>query len=125
MELIIFCVTITSIMAIMLVGIGVILGRMDKDDNQGQCGADNHSNDLSDDRVWDRSSNDGCNQQMDAEEVINGLQNLRMSASRSEKEYLDHAMVCVNQVARIEKYIKEHEDEIWGYIKSSETGGRI
>ena len=125
MEVIILCVTITSIMAIMLVGIGVTLARMDKDDNHRQCGADNHSNDLSDDRSRDWSSNDGCPEQMDAEEVINGLQNLRMSASRTEKEYLDRAMVCVNQVARIEKYIKEHEDEIWGYIKSSETGGRI
>ena len=113
------------IMAVLLVGIGVALGRMDKDDNRGQCGADNHSNDMSDDRSRDRSSNDGCLEQMDAEEVINGLQNLRMAASRTEKEYLDHAMVCVDQVARIEKYIKEHEDEIWGYFKSSETGGRI
>lgn len=112
MEVIILCVTITSIMAIMLVGIGVSLGRMDKDDNQRQCGADNHSNDMSDDRVWDRSSNDGCPEQMDAEEVISTLQTIRVGASQTEKEALDYACECIYIRDRLLKYINEVKNNV-------------
>lgn len=112
MEVIILCVTITSIMAIMLVGIGVSLARMDKDDCKRQCGADNHSNDMSDDRSRDRSSNDGCNQQMDAEEVINTIQTIRVGASQTEKEALDYACECIYIRDRLLKYINEVKNNV-------------
>lgn len=98
MEVIILCTTITMIMAVLLVGIGVALARMDKDDCKRQCRADNHSNDLSDDRVWDRSSNDGCPEQMDAEEVINILGTLRLGSGRAEREAIDYATACIQEV---------------------------
>ena len=98
MEVIIFCVTITMIMAIMLVGIGVSLARMDKDDCKRQCRADNHSNDMFDDRSRDRSSNDGCPEQMDAEEVISILETLRLGSGRTEREAIDYATACIREV---------------------------
>ena len=49
------------------------------------------------------------NKQMDAEEVINGLQNLRMSLSWHEKEYLDYACGCVYKVDVLTKFIEQYE----------------
>lgn len=112
MEVIILCVTITSIMAIMLVGIGVSLARMDKDDNQGQHGADSDINGLSDDRSRDRSSNDGCNQQMDPEGIISTLQTIRVGASQTEKEALDYACECIYIRDRLLKYINEVKNNV-------------
>lgn len=45
----------------------------------------------------------------DAEEVINGLQNLRMSLSWHEKEYLDYACECVYKVDVLTKLIEQYE----------------
>ena len=59
------------------------------------------SDDDSDIRVYvpsrdrDRSGDNGDIESMDAEEVINGLQNIRMALSRNEKEYLDYACECI------------------------------
>ncbi|MBQ1296181.1 MAG: hypothetical protein IIY21_19195 [Clostridiales bacterium] len=45
--------------------------------------------------------------QFDAEEVVNGLQTVRMALSRCEKEYLDYACECVLIVDKLQKMIEE------------------
>ena len=52
-------------------------------------------------RDRDRGRRDRCPEQVDAEEVVNGLQALRMALSPAEKEYLDYACECVLIVERI------------------------
>ena len=74
-----------------------------------------HDNDT-DTRVYipsrdrDRSGNNGRDEQMehkDAEEVINGLQTLRMALSQKEKEYLDYALKCVQTIQRLQRMVDE------------------
>ncbi len=87
-------------MAVLFVGIGVCIGRLDKGE------LDRHRDLDSDISIGDgnRVSDNGCDKQMDAEEVINGLQDLRMALSYKEKEYLDYACECVEKVANLERY---------------------
>ena len=42
---------------------------------------------------------------MDAEEVVIGLQTVRMPLSRCEKEYLDYACECVLRIDKLQKMI--------------------
>ena len=91
MEINIFCITLSLIMAVILVGIGVQLGRCDK----GESNGDTDTRVCVPDGDRDRGSNNGRNKRMEAEEVINGLQIIRMAASRQEKEYIDYACECV------------------------------
>ena len=71
---------------------GVIIGDM-LDERE-------HDND-NDMRVYvpsrdrNRSGYHGCDQFFDAEEVVNGLQTVRMALSQREKEYLDYACESV------------------------------
>lgn len=85
------CLTVGALIVFASIGIGVAYGRADK----GQL------NDDSDIRIYipcrdrNRCGNNGSNKRMETEEVINGLQIIRMAASRQEKEYIDYACECV------------------------------
>lgn len=65
------------------------------------CVVEGKSDDDSSVRVYvhsrnrDRSGDNRRDEHVDAEEVINGLQNIRMALSRNEREYLDYACECV------------------------------
>jgi len=59
--------------------------------------------------VRDRSGDNSESVRMDAEEVINGLQDLRMSLSSQEKNYLDYACDCVYKVDVLTKMVEEFE----------------
>lgn len=71
--------------------VGVMIGGMVKRE---------HDND-SDTRIYtpsrnrNRSGDNRRDERMDAEEVINGLQTIRMALSKNEREYLDYACECV------------------------------
>lgn len=43
----------------------------------------------------------------DAEEVVIGLQTIRMPLSRCEKEYLDYACDCVRIIGELQKIIEK------------------
>lgn len=45
------------------------------------------------------------NSAMDAEEVISGLQSIRIPLSRQEQEYIDYACKCVEKVERVYAFI--------------------
>ena len=101
MEIIAVCATIGLLIGFALIGVGVIIGGMDKRKLNGT----NNDDDCISIGDGDRVSDNGFDKQMDAEEVINGLQYLRMSLSPKEKEYLDYACECVEKIERLNKYI--------------------
>ena len=86
MEINIFCITLTAIMAVLLVGIGVQLGRSDS----------RQLNDDSDIRIYipnrhrDRSSDHGHTERIDPEEVTNILYLFRIGATSREKQVIDY-----------------------------------
>jgi hypothetical protein len=88
MEINIFYITLTAIMAVLLVGIGVQIGRNDKGESNGDT--DNRVCVPDGDR--DRSGNNGRNKRMEAEEITSVLSVLRMGASAHEKEVIDYLM---------------------------------
>ena len=92
MEMLGFGILGGVLMCIIFFGAGVICGERD---NQGQSGDDTDNSLHTDGRDRDRSGYHGCDQFYDAEEVVNGLQDLRMALSRKEKEYLDYACESV------------------------------
>lgn len=83
------------ITTIIFVGIGVCLGRADKDfdkrNTEGRVDRSSTDNIHVHRGCGGRSSNNRCNKPMDAEEAINILQTLRVGASRTEKDALDYA----------------------------------
>ena len=76
-----------ALTSIVFVGIGVCFNRMDNREHNDQ--------------------NSGYIERMDAEEVINGLQTIRMGLSRQEKEYLDYAIECVLKIQKLQRMIDE------------------
>lgn len=88
MEINIFCITLSLIMAVLLVGIGVQIGRSDKGESNGDT--DNrvcvHCGD------WNRSRDHGHTEPMEPEEITSVLSVLRMGASAHEKEVIDYLM---------------------------------
>ena len=100
MEIYYFYITLGMIMATLFVGIGVGIGRLDKREHSERGNMDDNI------PVGDgnRSGNNGHTERMDAEEVIDGLQDLRMALSRREQEYLDYACECVLKVENLERY---------------------
>lgn len=86
MEINIFCITLTAIMAVLLVGIGVQIGRNDKGESNGDT--DNrvcvHCGD------WNRSRDHGHTEPMEPEEIISVLYLLRIGASSREKQVIDY-----------------------------------
>ena len=86
MEINIFCITLTAIMAVLLVGIGVQLGRSDKGESNGDT--DNRVCVPDGDR--DRGSDNGQPQQMDPEEVTAVLYLFRIGATSREKQVIDY-----------------------------------
>lgn len=89
------CITIGALIVFASIGIGVCFGRNDNRDNQGQFDGDSDVRTYIPCRDRNRCRNNGSNKRMEAEEVINGLQIIRMAASRQEKEYIDYACECV------------------------------
>lgn len=67
----------------------------DDADDKGQCELDSDIRVYVPSRDRGRSGYHGCNQFYDPEEVIDGLQYLRMALSQKEKEYLDYACESV------------------------------
>ena len=49
--------------------------------------------------------------QFDEDDVIAGLQTIRVSLSRQEKEYIDYACDCVQKIKDLREYIKAHREE--------------
>lgn len=86
MEINIFCITLTAIMAVLLVGIGVQLGRSDK----GQLNNDSDVRIYVPDRNRNRGSNHGQLEQMDSEEVTAVLYLFRIGATSREKQVIDY-----------------------------------
>ena len=85
------CLTVGALIVFASIGIGVCFGRCDK----GQHDSDSDIRIYIPVRDRNRRGNNGSNKRMEAEEVINGLQIIRMAASRQEKEYIDYACECV------------------------------
>lgn len=86
MEINIFCITLTAIMAVLLVGIGVTLGRC----NNGELNDDSDVRIYVPDRHRNRGSDHGQLKQMDSEEVTAVLYLLRIGASDREKQIIDY-----------------------------------
>lgn len=86
MEIIIFCITLSLIMAVLLVGIGVTLGRC----NNGELNDDSDIRIYVPDRHRNRGSDHGQLEQMDPEEVTAVLYLLRIGASDREKQIIDY-----------------------------------
>jgi hypothetical protein len=86
MEINIFCITLSLVMAVILVGIGVQIGRNDKGESNGDT--DNRVCVPDGDR--NRGSDHGQPQQMDPEEVTAVLYLLRIGASSREKQVIDY-----------------------------------
>lgn len=86
MEINIFCITLSLVMAVLLVGIGVTIGRNDKGESNGDI--DNRVCVHCGDR--NRSRDHGHTEQMDPEEIISVLYLLRIGASNREKQVIDY-----------------------------------
>jgi hypothetical protein len=94
-------------MAVCLVGIGVQLGRSDKGESNGDT--DNRVCVPDGDR--NRGSDIGHDSQIDPEEVIAGLQNLRMALSRNEKEWIDYACDCIQRINELQQIVREARED--------------
>ena len=119
METIIFSVTIGLILAIVLVGIGVVIAhaseRNIKDNTKCEC--DNNSilrdgGDNMRDRVvgdYNESINSGQDMELEdkAERAIIRLNTIRAGATRSEVEAIDFATECIEVRMRLERFFKE------------------
>jgi hypothetical protein len=86
MEINIFCITLGLIMAVLLVGIGVQIGRSDS----RQLNDDSDVRIYVPDRDRNRGSDYGQPQQMDPEEVTNILYLFRIGATAREKQVIDY-----------------------------------
>ena len=86
MEINIFCITLSLIMAVCLVGIGVTIGRCDN----RQSEADPDIKLYIPNRDRDRSSDHGQLEQMDPEEVTAVLYLFRIGATSREKQVIDY-----------------------------------
>ena len=111
MEMLCFGTLIGALFAIMLLMLGVIYDRIfEGKHDRGSGGSDSGVGDPDMDCPSDRDNNGriNCGHHMEtyASEVINGLQNVRMSCSRQEKEYLDYAVECIMRVERVNSYIE-------------------
>ena len=100
------CITLGALICFVLFGVGVCFGRDYK----------RKSNDDSDMRIYvpdrdrDRRGNNGCYKQVEAEEVVDRLQNLRLALSAQEKIDLDYACDCVMRIKRLQEYIKSRRN---------------
>ena len=86
MEINIFCITLTAIMAVLLVGIGVIIGRCDN----RQSESDPDIKLYIPNRDRDRSSDHGHIEPMEPEEVTAVLYLFRIGATSREKQVIDY-----------------------------------
>lgn len=102
MEINIFCITLTAIMAVLLVGIGVQLGRSDK----GQLNNDSDVRIYAPDRDRNRGSDHGQPQQMDPEEVTAVLYLFRIGATSREKQVIDY---LINKEERENTHEKQNQ----------------
>ena len=84
-----FLITLGMLMSFGLIGIGVVIGHVDRG-NQGQCGNSADSGVQSDDRLRMGSSSDGSDIPLDEQEIANVLWILRLGASAREKRVIDY-----------------------------------
>ena len=82
-------------LALLFVFLGVIIDEVVKRQHGRSPDGDPDRDDL----MGERDDMD----RYDPEEVIDGLQNLRMALARCEKEYIDYACECVRKVAEREQ----------------------
>ena len=89
---------------------GFLLGRAARNHDR-RCKADSDIRLYIPARCRGRGGDNRCVEQVDDEQVINGLQNLRMSLSQQEREYLDYACERVLKCSRLNKWIEESEEK--------------
>lgn len=94
MEVIILCVTITMIIAVALVGMGVCFGR----GNKGQCNVNSNGDAGVDGRGRDRRGNNGYDQSLEIDDITNVLQNISLSCTGYERRCVDAAVEIINKV---------------------------
>ena len=58
-------------------------------------------------RDRDRSGDNRYVEQLDAEEVINGLRVIKMGLSRQEQDYIDYSVNCVLKIQKLQRMIDE------------------
>lgn len=102
MEINIFCITLSLIMAVCLVGIGVQLGRSDKE----QLNDDSDVRIYVPDRHRNRGSDNGHTEQMDPEEITAILYLLRIGATSREKQVIDY---LINKEERENTHEKQNQ----------------
>ena len=111
MELISIGILFGAVITMLAIMIGVL-----KNDRtgKGKCndGCSVHHCATSGDR--NRCGDNGCVEQMDAEEVIDGLFDLRMALSRQEREYLDYALNCVLTIQKLQRMVDEGRLDVDG-----------
>lgn len=88
MEINIFCITLGLIMAVLLVGIGVQIGKYDKEFPTGDDDVKLYVRNRNRDR--NRGGDHGQLEQMDPEEVTNILYLFRIGATAREKQVIDY-----------------------------------
>ena len=94
-----------AVVAIVFFGMGVVVGDSDYRNHKRQSNDDRDMRIYVPHRIRDRRGNNGCNKQVESEEVKDRLQNLRLSLSEQEKKDVDYACECVDKVERIYDYI--------------------
>lgn len=101
------CMAIGALIVFASIGIGVCFGRCDK----GQSDGDSCVHSSATVGSGNRSRNNGCDKQVEAEEVVERLQNLRVALSGQERNDLDYACECILRIGKIQDYIDNHSDE--------------
>ena len=99
-----FGVGIGMIISTVLVGLGVEIGQRHHTD---VLDADSDTLVYVPHRDRDRGGGDGQDKQMDAQEVVNALQTIRMALSRTEKEAIDYAVECVVIREKLLRHIEQ------------------
>ena len=90
------------VVALGFMGIGVCIGRYDKqnnDDSGNDCNTDSRNGDRSDDTGTDRT--------LKAEEVIRRLLYIKTDLSKADKEYIDYAIKNIQCVQSVKAWIDE------------------
>jgi len=110
MEVVTFCITLTTIMCVCLVAMGYVVGREVNDDVIDKNSTERTNDVDSDCRVYvpsrnrDRGGNKRDNPKVD--EVISVLDTLSVGASSEEKAAIDYAKECIGIAHKLAKYFK-------------------
>lgn len=93
-EMLTLYIIIGMFISVILIGLGV---------SYGKCGGESDYKDFLDEEEEDITSKE--------EEVISGLQTVRMGLTRQEKEYLDYAVDCVYRIGQLKQMIAERSNK--------------